>query len=93
MSAAPAQQVMPLLLPILALSQPACSLWFWLSPACSLPADCLLSQTLEASECAERLQDAHSKYLLDGAGERWQPRALGAGAAPAQGAGGQHGGG
>uniref|UniRef100_A0A8C5TPS6 Huntingtin-interacting protein 1 n=1 Tax=Malurus cyaneus samueli TaxID=2593467 RepID=A0A8C5TPS6_9PASS len=36
-----------------------------LNPACSLPADCLLSQTLAASECAERLQDAHSKYLSD----------------------------
>lgn len=72
MSAAPAQQVMPLLLPNLMLPQPTCSLWSWLSPACCLPADCLLSQTLAASECAERLQDAHSKYLSDGAGERWQ---------------------
>ncbi|XP_064324398.1 huntingtin-interacting protein 1 isoform X2 [Phalacrocorax carbo] len=34
-----------------------------LSPACCLPADCLLSRTLAASECVERLQDAHSKYL------------------------------
>ncbi|NXM79513.1 HIP1 protein, partial [Oenanthe oenanthe] len=48
---------------------PAClgSPWSRLSPACCLPADCLLSQTLAASECAKRLQDAHSKYLLDGA--------------------------
>uniref|UniRef100_A0A672ULI7 Huntingtin interacting protein 1 n=1 Tax=Strigops habroptila TaxID=2489341 RepID=A0A672ULI7_STRHB len=30
-----------------------------LSPACCLPADCLLSRTLAASECVERLQDAH----------------------------------
>ncbi|NXD41254.1 HIP1 protein, partial [Copsychus sechellarum] len=35
--------------------------------SCTGSADCLLSQTLAASECAERLQDAHSKYLLDGA--------------------------
>ncbi|NWI57365.1 HIP1 protein, partial [Calyptomena viridis] len=39
----------------------------WLSPACCLPADCLLSRTLAASECVERLRDAHSKYLSDGA--------------------------
>ncbi|NWV08823.1 HIP1 protein, partial [Ptilonorhynchus violaceus] len=36
--------------------------------SCTGSADCLLSRTLAASECAERLQDAHSKYLLDGAG-------------------------
>uniref|UniRef100_A0A8C5JM71 Huntingtin interacting protein 1 n=1 Tax=Junco hyemalis TaxID=40217 RepID=A0A8C5JM71_JUNHY len=36
--------------------------------SCTGSADCLLSQTLAASECAERLRDAHSKYLLDGAG-------------------------
>uniref|UniRef100_A0A8C3MFB6 Huntingtin-interacting protein 1 n=1 Tax=Geospiza parvula TaxID=87175 RepID=A0A8C3MFB6_GEOPR len=35
--------------------------------SCTGSADCLLSQTLAASECAERLRDAHSKYLLDGA--------------------------
>ncbi|XP_062363314.1 huntingtin-interacting protein 1 [Cinclus cinclus] len=35
--------------------------------SCTGSADCLLSQTLAASECAERLQDKHSKYLLDGA--------------------------
>ncbi|NXL80583.1 HIP1 protein, partial [Leptocoma aspasia] len=46
---------------------PAYSLWSQLSPACCLPTDCLLSQTLAASECAEQLQDAHSKYLSDGA--------------------------
>ncbi|KAM7033399.1 huntingtin-interacting protein 1 isoform 7-T7 [Acridotheres tristis] len=34
--------------------------------SCTGSADCLLSQTLAASECAERLRDAHSKYLLDG---------------------------
>ncbi|KFP21067.1 Huntingtin-interacting protein 1, partial [Egretta garzetta] len=34
-----------------------------LSPACCLPADCLLSRTLAASECVERLRDAHGKYL------------------------------
>uniref|UniRef100_A0A8C5X423 Huntingtin-interacting protein 1-related protein n=1 Tax=Malurus cyaneus samueli TaxID=2593467 RepID=A0A8C5X423_9PASS len=34
------------------------------APASPKP-DCLLSQTLAASECAERLQDAHSKYLSD----------------------------
>uniref|UniRef100_A0A8C5NRZ4 Huntingtin-interacting protein 1-related protein n=1 Tax=Junco hyemalis TaxID=40217 RepID=A0A8C5NRZ4_JUNHY len=67
-STAPAQQVMPLLLPNLMLSQAACSLWSQLSPASCLPADCLLSQTLAASECAERLRDAHSKYLLDAVG-------------------------
>uniref|UniRef100_A0A8C5TNN4 Huntingtin-interacting protein 1-related protein n=1 Tax=Malurus cyaneus samueli TaxID=2593467 RepID=A0A8C5TNN4_9PASS len=33
--------------------------------SCTGSADCLLSQTLAASECAERLQDAHSKYLSD----------------------------
>ncbi|NXP35555.1 HIP1 protein, partial [Leiothrix lutea] len=54
--------------------------------SCTGSADCLLSQTLAASECAEQLQDAHSKYLSDGAGERWQRRALGTGAAPAHGA-------
>uniref|UniRef100_A0A8B9IUE3 Huntingtin-interacting protein 1 n=1 Tax=Amazona collaria TaxID=241587 RepID=A0A8B9IUE3_9PSIT len=31
-----------------------------LSPACCLPADCLLSRTLSACECVERLQDAHA---------------------------------
>ncbi|XP_057893637.1 huntingtin-interacting protein 1 isoform X1 [Melospiza georgiana] len=35
--------------------------------SCTGSPDCLLSQTLAASECAERLRDAHSKYLLDGA--------------------------
>ncbi|XP_017593618.1 PREDICTED: huntingtin-interacting protein 1 isoform X3 [Corvus brachyrhynchos] len=35
--------------------------------SCTGSADCLLSRTLAASECAERLRDAHSKYLLDGA--------------------------
>ncbi|NWZ71787.1 HIP1 protein, partial [Acrocephalus arundinaceus] len=35
--------------------------------SCTGSADCLLSQTLAASKCAERLQDAHSKYLSDGA--------------------------
>ncbi|NXI40820.1 HIP1 protein, partial [Galbula dea] len=30
---------------------------------CTGSADCLLSRTLAASECMERLQDAHSKYL------------------------------
>ncbi|NWY23354.1 HIP1 protein, partial [Pheucticus melanocephalus] len=35
--------------------------------SCTGSADCLLSQTLAASECVERLRDAHSKYLLDGA--------------------------
>ncbi|NXO70947.1 HIP1 protein, partial [Phainopepla nitens] len=35
--------------------------------SCTSSADCLLSQSLAASECAERLQDAHSKYLSDGA--------------------------
>ncbi|NXI98549.1 HIP1 protein, partial [Psophia crepitans] len=36
-----------------------------LGPACPLPADCLLSRTLAASECVERLRDAHGKYLSD----------------------------
>uniref|UniRef100_A0A8C5TTM1 Huntingtin-interacting protein 1-related protein n=1 Tax=Malurus cyaneus samueli TaxID=2593467 RepID=A0A8C5TTM1_9PASS len=36
--------------------------------SCTGSADCLLSQTLAASECAERLQDAHSKYLSDSVG-------------------------
>ncbi|XP_038013657.1 huntingtin-interacting protein 1 isoform X5 [Motacilla alba alba] len=35
--------------------------------SCTGSADCLLSQTLAASECAERLRDAHSKYISDGA--------------------------
>ncbi|NWY44174.1 HIP1 protein, partial [Sylvia atricapilla] len=35
--------------------------------SCTGSADCLLAQTLAASECAERLRDAHSKYLSDGA--------------------------
>ncbi|NXH28103.1 HIP1 protein, partial [Myiagra hebetior] len=35
--------------------------------SCTGSADCLLSRTLAASECAERLRDAHSKYLSDGA--------------------------
>ncbi|XP_050837655.1 huntingtin-interacting protein 1 isoform X3 [Serinus canaria] len=35
--------------------------------SCTGSADCLLSQTLAASECAERLRDAHSKYLSGGA--------------------------
>ncbi|RMC10927.1 hypothetical protein DUI87_12640 [Hirundo rustica rustica] len=35
--------------------------------SCTGSADCLLAQTLAASECSERLQDAHSKYLADGA--------------------------
>uniref|UniRef100_A0A8C3PKG1 Huntingtin interacting protein 1 n=1 Tax=Calidris pygmaea TaxID=425635 RepID=A0A8C3PKG1_9CHAR len=30
---------------------------------CTSSADCLLSRTLAASECVERLRDAHSKYL------------------------------
>ncbi|NWS34566.1 HIP1 protein, partial [Polioptila caerulea] len=34
--------------------------------SCTGSADCLLSQALAASECTEQLQDAHSKYLLDG---------------------------
>ncbi|NXF24905.1 HIP1 protein, partial [Rhodinocichla rosea] len=34
--------------------------------SCTGSADCLLSQTLAASKCAERLRDIHSKYLLDG---------------------------
>lgn len=46
-----------------------------LSPACCLPADYLLSRTLAASECVERLQDAHSKYLSNHTGESRQPRA------------------
>lgn len=58
-----------------------------LSPACCLPADCLLSRTLAASECVERLRDAHGKYLSDRAGESRQPRA-GAGA---RGSSGTHG--
>ncbi|KFU91565.1 Huntingtin-interacting protein 1, partial [Chaetura pelagica] len=37
------------------------------SPACSLPTDCLLSQALAALECAERLRDAHGKSLSSGA--------------------------
>uniref|UniRef100_A0A8C0U2A5 Huntingtin interacting protein 1 n=1 Tax=Cyanistes caeruleus TaxID=156563 RepID=A0A8C0U2A5_CYACU len=61
--------------------------------SCTGSADCLLSQTLAASECTERLRDAHSKYLSDGAGERWQPQALGTGAALAIRAGGHHSGG
>ncbi|NXW83255.1 HIP1 protein, partial [Alopecoenas beccarii] len=32
---------------------------------CTGSADCLLSRTLAASECAERLQDAHGKFLSD----------------------------
>ncbi|NXW33862.1 HIP1 protein, partial [Phaetusa simplex] len=32
---------------------------------CTGSADCLLSRTLAASECVERLRDAHSKYLSD----------------------------
>ncbi|RLV97866.1 hypothetical protein DV515_00011312 [Chloebia gouldiae] len=35
--------------------------------SCTGSADCLLSQALAASECADRLRDAHSKYLSDGA--------------------------
>ncbi|NXI14894.1 HIP1 protein, partial [Irena cyanogastra] len=35
--------------------------------SCTGSADCLLSQALAASECAERLRDVHSKYLSDGA--------------------------
>ncbi|NWH33311.1 HIP1 protein, partial [Chloropsis hardwickii] len=35
--------------------------------SCTGSADCLLSQTLAASECAEQLRNAHSKYLSDGA--------------------------
>ncbi|XP_077643585.1 huntingtin-interacting protein 1 isoform X4 [Lonchura striata] len=34
--------------------------------SCTGSADCLLSQVLAASECADRLRDAHSKYLADG---------------------------
>ncbi|KFP07116.1 Huntingtin-interacting protein 1, partial [Calypte anna] len=34
---------------------------------CTGSADCLLSRTLAASECLERLRDAHSKYLSNGA--------------------------
>ncbi|KAL2297188.1 hypothetical protein Nmel_016482, partial [Mimus melanotis] len=34
--------------------------------SCTGSADCLLSQTLAASKCAEQLRDVHSKYLLDG---------------------------
>ncbi|NWW14514.1 HIP1 protein, partial [Oreocharis arfaki] len=34
--------------------------------SCTGSADCLLSRTLAASECAERLRDVHSKYLSDG---------------------------
>ncbi|NWX33733.1 HIP1 protein, partial [Notiomystis cincta] len=34
--------------------------------SCAGSADCLLSQTLAAFKCAERLRDAHSKYLSDG---------------------------
>lgn len=61
--------------------------FFWDSPAterccavlCSslvscVPADYLLSRTLAASECTERLQDAHRKYLSNHTGEtrqRW----------------------
>ncbi|NXA35406.1 HIP1 protein, partial [Eudromia elegans] len=33
--------------------------------SCTSSADYLLSRTLAASECVERLQDAHSKYLSD----------------------------
>ncbi|XP_033924585.1 huntingtin-interacting protein 1 isoform X4 [Melopsittacus undulatus] len=33
--------------------------------ACTGSADCLLSRTLAASECVERLQDAHGKYVSD----------------------------
>ncbi|NXP50836.1 HIP1 protein, partial [Heliornis fulica] len=33
---------------------------------CTSSADCLLSRTLAASECVERLWEAHSKYLSDG---------------------------
>ncbi|XP_017679518.1 PREDICTED: huntingtin-interacting protein 1 [Lepidothrix coronata] len=33
---------------------------------CTGSADCLLSRTLAASECVERLRDAHGKYLSDG---------------------------
>ncbi|XP_061868064.1 huntingtin-interacting protein 1 isoform X2 [Colius striatus] len=35
--------------------------------SCTGSADCLLSRTLAASECVERLRDAHSKYLSNGA--------------------------
>ncbi|KAM4647889.1 huntingtin-interacting protein 1 isoform 3-T3 [Amazona ochrocephala] len=33
--------------------------------ACTGSADCLLSRTLSACECVERLQDAHGKYVSD----------------------------
>ncbi|NWW86169.1 HIP1 protein, partial [Rhynochetos jubatus] len=35
--------------------------------SCTGSADCLLSRTLAASECVERLRDAHGKYLSNGA--------------------------
>ncbi|NXM06652.1 HIP1 protein, partial [Tyrannus savana] len=55
---------------------------------CTGSADCLLSRTLAASECVERLRDAHGKYLSDGTGENGRPWSeRGAGAALARRAG------